>query len=113
MRFFKPNVEKMKARKDVEGLIKALGYRKDVTGYTSGMAAKALGEIGDYRAVEPLIAALKEGNVFFRCACVEALGRFGGDARAVEAVIAAFQEDEDDLVRRIAANVLQSLGWEQ
>ena len=26
---FKPNVEKLKAKKDVEGLIKALHYKKD------------------------------------------------------------------------------------
>jgi hypothetical protein len=26
---FKPNIEKMERKKDIEGLIKALGYRKD------------------------------------------------------------------------------------
>jgi len=42
------------------GLIKALRYQKD-TGI-SGVAAEALGRIGDARAVEPLIAALKDSN---------------------------------------------------
>ncbi len=54
MGFLKPNVEKMKAKKDVEGLIKALRHEGD---FVYSYAADALGEIGDPRAVEPLIRA--------------------------------------------------------
>ncbi|HUV79436.1 MAG TPA: HEAT repeat domain-containing protein [Candidatus Bathyarchaeia archaeon] len=54
---FTPNVERMKGRKDVRGLIKAL---KDEDLHVRSRAARALGEIKDARAVEPLIQALKE-----------------------------------------------------
>jgi len=47
-----PNVEKMKAEKDVEGLIKALNYEHD---HVRWEVAEALGDISDARAVEPLI----------------------------------------------------------
>jgi HEAT repeat protein len=56
--FGSPNVDKLKAKGDVEGLIKALGYQKDWR--VREAAASALGEIGDARAMEPLIAALKD-----------------------------------------------------
>lgn len=57
-RFFgPPNVEKLKAKGNVKGLIKALGYEKDAT--IRQAADEVLGEIGDTRAVEPLIAAIK------------------------------------------------------
>ena len=54
--FPKPNVKKMKAEGDVEGLIKALSYKdSDV----QSKIAVALGEIGK-PAVEPLIHVLKD-----------------------------------------------------
>ena len=55
MGLFKPNIEKLKARKDVKELIRALG---NSDWYVRASAACALGEIGDARAVEPLIKAL-------------------------------------------------------
>jgi HEAT repeat protein len=59
--FGPPNIEKMKAKRDVEGLIKALANREDREDYRLPlMAARALGQIGDAHAVEPLIAALKD-----------------------------------------------------
>jgi HEAT repeat protein len=56
MGFFGPNIKKMKANKDIEGLIEALEH-KDLA--VRRCAAEALGKIGDARAVEPLIRALK------------------------------------------------------
>ena len=56
-----PDVENLKAKKDVEGLLK---YKKDND--VREKAAAALGEIGDERAVGPLTHALKyksRGNV--------------------------------------------------
>ena len=54
--FGHPNVEEMKAKRDVKGLIKALTYQNYAA--VREDAAKALGEIGNPRAVEPLAAAL-------------------------------------------------------
>jgi HEAT repeat protein len=69
-----------------------------------GWAASALGEIGDTRAVEPLIAALQDQVPVVREWAAQALGEIG-DARAVEPLIAALQ-DEDPDVRKIAAGAL-------
>jgi len=59
----KPNVKKMKAKKDVEGLIEAL---KNKDWYVRAEAAGVLGGIEDARAVEPLIQALKDKDEFVR-----------------------------------------------
>jgi HEAT repeat protein len=56
--FGPPNVEELKVQGDVQGLIKALGYRKDAEVRIA--AAEALGETGDAQAVGPLIAFLDE-----------------------------------------------------
>ena len=53
---FKPNIEALKKRKNIEGLIKALRNRDT---FVQVDAAKALSEMGDPRAVEPLIKALE------------------------------------------------------
>ena len=50
-------------------------------------AAEALGQLGDKRAVEPLIAALQDDVENVRQAAAEALGQLG-DERAVEPLIA-------------------------
>ena len=54
------------------------------------VAAIALGQLENRQAVEPLIAALKDGSHATRAAAAEALGRLG-DARAVEPLIAALE----------------------
>ena len=103
--FGPPNVEKMKARRNVNGLIKALGYKKDWE--VRWDAARALGEIKDPRAVEPLSAALKDENEYVRKAAAYALGEIK-DPRAVEPLIAALK-DEELHVRWAAAEALVSL----
>jgi len=90
--FGTPNVEKMRAKRDVKGLIKALGYEK--ASEVRHAAAQALGEIGDTHAVEPLVARLKDNEVDMRKIVAEALGKIG-DARAVQPLIAV-QKDNDE-----------------
>jgi hypothetical protein len=51
--FFTPNIERLKTRHHIPGLIKALSWKNDT--FLHGQAARALGEIGDARAVESLI----------------------------------------------------------
>jgi HEAT repeat protein len=79
--FGAPNVQKLSAKRDVQGLIKALGYEKDEQ--IRHAAALALGQIGDPRALEPLIAASHDSDPDVRQAAVEALGqvRAGGPSR--------------------------------
>ena len=104
--FGPPNVEKMKARRDVNGLIKALGYKKDE--YVRWYTARALGEIKDPRAVEPLIAALGDERSDVRQAAAEALGKIK-DPRAVEPLIAALGDERSDM-RQAAAKALGAIG---
>ena len=56
--FGPPDVENLKAKKDVEGLTKALEYKKDND--VRAEAAVALGKLRDERAIEPIIHALKD-----------------------------------------------------
>ena len=58
-------------------------------------AARSLGAIGDTRAVEPLIAALEEGDLSCRQAAAEALGALK-DKRAVPSLIPALDRFSGD-----------------
>ena len=87
--FGPPNVRKLAEKHDVKGLIKALGYRQDPS--IRCHAVLALGRLGDLRAVEPLIGALRDDEWEVRDAAVEALGRLG-DLRVVEALIEALHD---------------------
>ena len=105
--FGKPNVEKMERKKDIEGLIKALGYEKD-TGVRS-KAAIALGNIRDVFAFEPLIKALHDPESIVRGNAAEALGKIG-DQRAVEPLIQSLY-DSYIIVHSNAARALDNIGW--
>jgi HEAT repeat protein len=56
--FGPPDLSELAARRDLNGLIKALGYRRDAS--LRRGAANALAAIGDPRAVGPLIGALHD-----------------------------------------------------
>jgi HEAT repeat protein len=77
-------------------------------------AAIELGEIGDSRAVEPLIKALGDKDEYVREAATKALGMIA-DVRAVEPLIEVLW-DEDQLVhpseyvRYYAAEALGNIG---
>ena len=71
-------------------------------------AAAALGQIGDARAVESLIAALRDRNSAVRQAAAEALGRIG-DTHAVEPLIAELRDGYSN-VRQAAAEALVKIG---
>jgi len=104
----KPNIEKLKEKKDVEGLIKALKHKDYLVG---SEAAKALGEVGDVGAVEPLVQVLNVEAPFFypvSCAAAEALAQIG-DAGAVEPLIRALK-DERLGVRYEAVKALCEIG---
>ncbi len=96
-----PNIEELKVNKDVEGLINAL---KDKDPMIRGDATEVLGKIGDSRAVEPLIEALKD---IVREIAIESLRKIGEPA--VESLIKALK-DKDTLIRSGAAKALGKIG---
>jgi HEAT repeat protein len=105
----------MKAQRDINGLIRALKHKsddtardKEVAGRIRHGAAKALGEFGEPRAVEPLIALLINDYNNVRAAVAEALGRIG-DPRAIEPLIEELNSIDDE-VRRSAGKALASIG---
>jgi HEAT repeat protein len=100
-----PNVEKMREKKDVKGLIKALGDEKDSN--VRGNAAIALSNIGDSRAVEPLIRLLHDAHSDVRWNAAEALGKIGEPT--VEPLIRALMDGSND-VRQNAAQALGTVG---
>lgn len=91
--FFRPpHVLGLEAKRDVKGLIAALGCRAGSRNENAARvrcrAAEALGRIGGPAAVEPLIAALRNETTRVRCSAAWALG-IVGDPRAIEPLEAA------------------------
>jgi len=103
--FGPPNVEKMKAKRDTKGLIKALGYGRDAA--VPRDVAKALGELGDPQAVAPLVGALASSEGQLRGAAAKALEQIGRPA--VERLISAL-DSASPHVRRFAASTLGEIG---
>ena len=107
--FGPPDVAGLRAKGDVQGLIRALGYTGDPA--VRRAAAQALGQLGDARAVEPLSLALR--NLAWQqdwhdiAAATEALGRLG--APAVPALMAALQF-HSQVVRVGATEALSTIG---
>ncbi len=98
----KPDVQKLKADRDVVGLIKALGYKKDSN--VRSEAAMALGGLFDGRIVNALARALKDEDVNVRMDAVQALGRVK-DPRAMDVLDIALK-DPDQGVRSRALKLL-------
>ena len=67
-------------------------------------------EIGDPRAVEPLIKAAEKRAAFTSCSAITALGELG-DKRAVKTLVKALRDDGED-VRYAAKKALEKLGHE-
>jgi hypothetical protein len=102
--FGPPDVEKMKAKRDVKGLIKTLNYKSDPQ--VRRDAARLMGEIKDPRAIEPLIAALHDEKIWWSAAM--ALGEIG-DSHAVAPLISALRFDG---VRDVTAERLRDMSWQ-
>ncbi len=100
-----PDVKKLKNRWDVAGLARLLDNKDPQVQYE---AAEALGNIGDEKAVGPLITALKRDEFSgVRWKAAEALSKIGNPA--VGPLIAALQYPDDD-VRWKAAIALGEIG---
>lgn len=108
MGLLKPNVEKMASKKNVEGLIKALEYKRDK--HVRERAVWALREIKDVRVMEALIQALKDEDSDVRGAAAEALVKIG--KTAVEPLILALKY-VDDNSRKEVEKALRKIGDEK
>jgi HEAT repeat protein len=113
--FGAPDVLGLEARRDVEGLARALRYKSGNAGaehqVVRAAAARALSRIGDARAVRPLIAALidKDGSSV-HSAEAEALGQIG-DVRGVGPLVAVLAGiDSDSSLREAAIIALGEIG---
>jgi len=84
----KPNFQKMEAKKDIKGLIKAL---KDSNSTIRWQAAFHLGKVGDTGAVGPLIEALHDKEREVRDTAAQALGKIG-EVKALEPLIEAVKD---------------------
>lgn len=116
-------IEKLKRKQNTKELIRLLGlifseddkYKTTDVEWNMKMearwrclrrgAAQALGELGDTRAVDPLIAALYDEDEHVRSSVAVALGQLK-DVRAVDPLIAATENDKNKYVRGAAWEAL-------
>jgi HEAT repeat protein len=97
---------RLKDQRALPVLLDALNKRKD--SYDRATVIKAIDELGDKEAVEPLLQILVDDKEYsgIRIAAARALGKFG-DARAVEPLLQILKDErENKEVRRDAAFAL-------
>jgi HEAT repeat protein len=99
--FGPPDIRQLEARRDAQGLIKALTFKDAAIRIA---AAEALAPMKDPQAVEPLVALLADENPGVRLAAVAALSARGG-FRVVEPLVAALDDSNPD-VRATAATAV-------
>jgi HEAT repeat protein len=99
--FGPPDIPQMEAKRDIQGLIKALSY-KDAA--IRRAAAEALTPLKDPTAAESIVALLGDENAGVRRAAVAALSARGG-ARVVDPLVVALQDADAD-VRAAAATAV-------
>jgi len=103
-----PNVEELKSKEDVAGLIKALEFKKDPD--VRKAAAKALGELESNAAVDPLLNALEDDDKGVRMYAAGALDSIG-DTLAVDPLIERLKtKGEYWRVQLIAVIALGNMG---
>lgn len=100
MPLFGPNIKKMKKKGNIEGIIKALDYNKEV----GEAASNALVQMGE-PAVSKIIDALDQSEKSVRTKAIQILGKIGS-GQAKEALLMLL-DDDDDGVRE---EIVQSLG---
>jgi len=113
--FGRPDIEKLRARGNVDALIKALQHRD----WTIRQAAVvALQQIGDPRAVDALVAALQDQTFNVQRSAATALGFIGTQqddatlrARVVGPLVDTLQK-ADGKLRAAAAEALHKFGWQ-
>jgi hypothetical protein len=100
---------KMAADEAVETLVEYVDADKDPQ--LQKVTFKALGEVGDETATQPIANKLASDNPIIRSQAARALGLLG-DARAVDPLADVLADDEEDTVRASAAWALRQIGTE-
>jgi HEAT repeat protein len=99
--FGPPDINALEAKRDTQGLIKALAYKDAAIRMA---AAEALGPLKDPISVDPLVGLLRDENAGVRRAAVAALAVRGGH-RVVEPLVAVLEDQNPD-VRATAATAV-------
>ena len=111
--------EKYEQMDEFDQLISELNDPRDFLGDPeSGMDAvrrideviEKLVEIGDMRAVEPLIILAKKREPFSSESAIEALGNFD-DKRSIDYLVKSLKDKDRD-IRTAAVEALEKLDWE-
>jgi hypothetical protein len=98
------NIDAIAAKKDFKGLVKALA--KSRNDRDKLIAARVLGEMGDPRAFEPLVAALRDSDFYDCTYAAVALAKVGG-MKAVPYLLAAMERhDSNSTVTKAGLNIL-------
>lgn len=108
---FKPNPQRLKEAGDVDGLLRALMYKKDPE--VRFAAVVALGELKESKAIAPLMTALRDSSPKVRASAAAALGELRAD-EAVDALAGRLADaGEDGKVRAFVAANLQKIGGDR
>ncbi|HVO72996.1 MAG TPA: HEAT repeat domain-containing protein [Ignavibacteriaceae bacterium] len=93
--FGQPNIDKLKSKGDIKGLIKLLANDKDND--LRFKAAEALGEIKDLQSIEPLTAVLKDPDKYVRFQAAFAISKIDSKnaSAAVPVLIDALEKSYD------------------
>ncbi len=81
------------------GVVRLIEELNDPSGVNPSII-EILGEIGDLRAVEPVMAYLSDSRIFVREAAIEALGLLG-DARAVDPLLIQWNASDSFVRKRV------------
>ena len=101
-----PGATRMMMKDDFDELVKSL--TKDPIPYLRKYAALRLGELGDKKAIEYLLAGIRDENIEVRMASAQALGKLA-DESLVEKMIETLK-DSNDYLREQTIQVLSSMG---
>lgn len=109
-RAVRPLIAALKIMEITPQPMRICGNEPDPEWEPAARAAWALGKLKAAEAVDPLIAALKDGDEHFKMCVVEALGRIG-DPKAIAPLIALWREGPNDLgPSSFTASVLAGFG---
>lgn len=101
-----PGATRMMMKDNFDELVTSL--TKDPIPYLRKYAALRLGELGDKKAIEYLLAGIRDENIEVRMASAQALGKLA-DESLVEKMIETLK-DSNDYLREQTIQVLSSMG---